>query len=232
MTVPASANRKSADELAFEHYLRTGERLTQAQWQERFEVKFNPNHDERGRFTFAFGGASSATARRSSHVRTQNSSEKQKANLGKVKTALADKRVTAFLDLTAQLESGSRYNVVTGGGTFSSYSKHPNIRVGGSTAAGAYQITHGTWQDVSSKLGLTDFSPQAQKYAATALMNDLGVIEKLQADDLEGAIYAAGSRWQVYPKNSAGNKIGSDKKYPQSYLKALKESYNKILKGL
>lgn len=232
MTAPAPTERKSADELAFEHYLRTGEQLTPTLWRERFEVKFNPNHDERGRFTFAFGRASTATARRPSHVRTQISPEKQETNLDKAKTALADKKVAAFLDLTAQLESGARYNVVTGGGTFSSYAKHPNIRVRGSTAAGAYQITHGTWQDVSSKLGLTDFSPQAQRYAAAALINDLGVIKKLQANDVEGAIYAAGARWQFFPRNSAGNKIGSDKKYPQSYLKSLKESYDRILKVL
>lgn len=42
---------RSALRLGFDHYLRTGERLTDAQWRARFECKFNPYHDERGRFT-------------------------------------------------------------------------------------------------------------------------------------------------------------------------------------
>lgn len=67
MVAPAQTEQKSSGELAFEHYLRTGEQLTVDQWRERFEVKFNPNHDERGRFTFAFGG--SASARRGSSAR-------------------------------------------------------------------------------------------------------------------------------------------------------------------
>ena len=62
-------------------------------------------------------------------------------------------------------------------------------------------------------------------------MDDLGVIDKLQAGDVEGAIYAAGSRWQIYPKNPSGDKIGSDRKYAPSYTKYLIEKYNKILSG-
>lgn len=46
--------RKSVHELAFEHYLRTGERLTNmtnTEWLARYEARFNPYHDEIGRFT-------------------------------------------------------------------------------------------------------------------------------------------------------------------------------------
>lgn len=49
---------KSVDRLAFEHYLRTGERLTSRQWRARHEQKFNPYHDQRGRFTTANGATS------------------------------------------------------------------------------------------------------------------------------------------------------------------------------
>jgi hypothetical protein len=49
--------RKSADRLAYEHYLRTGVRLTTSEWIELSESKFNPNHDELGRFTFGSAGA-------------------------------------------------------------------------------------------------------------------------------------------------------------------------------
>jgi hypothetical protein len=47
--------KKSAESLAFEHYCRTGERLTTAQFIRMCEKKFNPNHDELGRFTFGSG---------------------------------------------------------------------------------------------------------------------------------------------------------------------------------
>lgn len=45
---------KSTDRVAFMHYLRTGERLTAAQ----YEQKFNQNHDELGRFTYAWNNTS------------------------------------------------------------------------------------------------------------------------------------------------------------------------------
>lgn len=52
---------ESAHELAFRHYLRTGERLTASEW----ERKFNPYHDpDNGRFTFAPGGVAGMAARR------------------------------------------------------------------------------------------------------------------------------------------------------------------------
>ena len=49
---------KSVHRLAFEHYLRTGERLTSRQWRARHEQKFNPYHDQRGRFTTVNGATS------------------------------------------------------------------------------------------------------------------------------------------------------------------------------
>lgn len=48
-------DRKSAHQLAFGHYLRTGERLTVEEWSLRGERKFNPYHDELGRFTSSPG---------------------------------------------------------------------------------------------------------------------------------------------------------------------------------
>lgn len=49
---------KSAHERAFEHYLRTGEQLTTAQWLER-ELKYNQWHrSDNGQFDFARGGSS------------------------------------------------------------------------------------------------------------------------------------------------------------------------------
>jgi hypothetical protein len=56
------SERKSADRLAFEHYLRTGQRLSVAEWRDRHERKFNPYHDDLGRFTFAPGTAGMGSA--------------------------------------------------------------------------------------------------------------------------------------------------------------------------
>lgn len=62
MQNPSRIERKSANRLAFEHYLRTGQRLTAAEWRAREERKFNPYHDELGRFTFAPGAAGMGAA--------------------------------------------------------------------------------------------------------------------------------------------------------------------------
>lgn len=68
------------------------------------------------------------------------------------------------------------YNVMFGGGRFKDLSRHPDKVIssrGGysSAAAGAYQFMPGTWGEVKSKLGLTDFGPQAQ---------DLGMLQKVR----------------------------------------------------
>lgn len=60
MSASHLTEQKSADRLAFEHYLRTGERLTSRQWRSRYEQKFNPYHDRLGRFTTASGATAKA----------------------------------------------------------------------------------------------------------------------------------------------------------------------------
>lgn len=72
--------KKSAERLAFEHYLRTGRRLSPQMGSQEVEHKFNPYHDPRnGRFTFAPGGPRSLSHvmisdRRSSHQSRQQDS--------------------------------------------------------------------------------------------------------------------------------------------------------------
>ncbi|WP_051229179.1 hypothetical protein [Pleomorphomonas oryzae] len=73
----------------------------------------------------------------------------------------------AFLGTTAQGEAHS-YDILNGGGKFTGYADHPR-RVGpggASTAAGRYQFVEGTWDRVSNKLGLPDFSPASQDKGA------------------------------------------------------------------
>jgi muramidase (phage lysozyme) len=68
--------------------------------------------------------------------------------------------------------TGNRYDIIVGGKSFTDYSKHPNIvgmttSAGPSTAAGRFQITKETWDDLQKEYpDLTDFSPINQKKAA------------------------------------------------------------------
>ena len=55
------AEWKSIYRTAFDHHLRTGRLVTMGEGLARYERKFNPYHDERGRFTFALAGASGRT---------------------------------------------------------------------------------------------------------------------------------------------------------------------------
>ena len=81
----------------------------------------------------------------------------------------------AFLDAIASKESGGAYNIRYDGGAGSTFDlstgQHPNIRVplpGGnySTAAGRYQFTKSTWDEVS---GGAAFTPENQDYYAWKL---------------------------------------------------------------
>lgn len=51
MSNPTATDLHTARRAAFEHYLRTGNRYTEKEWLARQEAKFNPYHDELGRFT-------------------------------------------------------------------------------------------------------------------------------------------------------------------------------------
>ena len=53
------------------------------------------------------------------------------------------------------------------------------------TAAGAYQLTQGTWKNLKQRLGLKDFSPANQDKAAIALL-----VENKSLDDIEAGRFA------------------------------------------
>jgi muramidase (phage lysozyme) len=200
------------------------------------EVKFNPNHDPKnGQFTFAgqgeqSGGNSDHPATNALRQPRRNRSpnmRRRTANLNDVKRDLADPKVQALVDLIGNRETGGHFNVIVGGTKFSDFSRHPNVLVNkyNSTAAGAYQFNAGTWKDVSSALGLTDFTPQSQRYGAVYLLRRLGAIQKLQNGDVEGAILAAGKRWDSLPKDVNGKSL-SGAKHP---LKPIVDAYRTSL---
>ena len=84
-----------------------------------------------------------------------------------------------FLNAVSRRESGDKYNVRYNGhdnapATFDDFSDHPRVfvkRPDGrmSSAAGRYQFTATTWDQVSRELGLTSFSPENQDRAAIHL---------------------------------------------------------------
>lgn len=139
-------------------------------------------------------------------------------NRAVVADLLDDPRVQAFLDTLADRESRGRYNVKHGGTRFDDYSQHPDARTG-NAAAGAYQFKPNTWSEVAAQLDLRDFTPAAQDQAAVHLLDNLrpnntrkpntirSAIERLQRGDIEGAIFAAGSRWDAFPRDASGKSL-------------------------
>lgn len=86
----------------------------------------------------------------------------------------------ALLDAIFGREA-SGYNTLYGGGTFNSYAQHPNqkIRIQSgpnkgrvSTAAGKPQFLKKTWDDISSRYNLPNFSPENQRIGAWHLANE------------------------------------------------------------
>ena len=77
---------KSVHRLAFGHYLRTRQRLTNREWLVRQEGKFNPYHDELGRFTsppgvtVSWGKYGSPSERRVNAGRRRDTAETASAN--------------------------------------------------------------------------------------------------------------------------------------------------------
>jgi muramidase (phage lysozyme) len=135
-------------------------------------------------------------------------------------SASGDPTRRAFLDTIAGTEATKvdPYTGYYGGGHFRGFESHPNIRVpiagtgDYSTAAGRYQITKGTWDDLVKAHGYKDFSPQTQDEAAWQLAQDrygAGLQEALASGDpqkLAEVQAQLGSTW----KGLAGQKNFAD----------------------
>lgn len=113
--------------------------------------------------------------------------------------------VKKFLDIISSGESGGDYNVIVGGGKFSDMSKHPGVvgvvtDKGPSTAAGRYQITQSTYNDLSKKMGVNDFSKSTQDAMAIQLLKDRGAYEDVLSGDFETAKNKLKGTWESFNK--------------------------------
>lgn len=121
-----------------------------------------------------------------------------------------NKNVKAFLDTLAYSEGTSYrgehdgYDIVVGGGCFTSYKDHPRkmirIREGlVSSAAGRYQFIVRTWDELRVKLGLKDFSPASQDLACVEKLRQRGALDHIIAGRFDEAVFAARKEWASLP---------------------------------
>lgn len=99
------------------------------------------------------------------------------------------------------------YTLLAGGKHFSGFLTHPRIRnevrtrtgVIWSTAAGAYQIRAGTWDDVVEWYALSDFTPASQDLAAVGLIARRGALGDVIAGRITDAIEKCVNEWASFP---------------------------------
>lgn len=106
------------------------------------------------------------------------------------------------------------------------WKSHPNQansatvrgRVIKSTAAGAYQFLYKTWTQLSSSLGLPDFTPTSQDKAAVLLLKQCGALEYVKQGNIPAATARATRIWASLPGNNY-NQGGKSLAAVESYFK-------------
>ncbi len=104
------------------------------------------------------------------------------------------------------------YRVLYGGGRFQSLARHPEITVHrrySSAAAGAYQFLPATWRAAARKLGLHNFGPRNQDMAALFLVEQRGVLAKLDRQGLSATVLDRLAReWASLPTHAGRSYYG------------------------
>lgn len=120
--------------------------------------------------------------------------------------------VRKMLDLIA-LSEGVRhgYNTMFGNTRINDLSKHPGVSKGfkqtdgksnTTTAAGRYQFLKGTWNNLASKYGLSDFSARNQDIGALALIAEKGQLQNVLNGNLREAVSKLGGVWASLPSSN------------------------------
>ncbi|MGQ1340865.1 hypothetical protein ACT4X4_03095 [Acinetobacter baumannii] len=125
--------------------------------------------------------------------------------------ALNNPNVRKILDVIASSEGVKHgYNTIFGNERTEDLKAHPNIRKeftqtdgkkNTTTAAGRYQFLKGTWDRVSKRYGLNDFSPKNQDLAAVALILGRGALGDVIKGDFTKAIGKLGGEWASLPSS-------------------------------
>lgn len=126
--------------------------------------------------------------------------------------ALSNPNVRKMLDVIANAEGVKHgYNTIFGNERSDDLKAHPNVKKeftqtdgkkNSTTAAGRYQFLKGTWDKVSKKYGLTDFSPENQDLAAVALILGRGALGDVIKGDFTKAVGKLGSEWASLPSSN------------------------------
>lgn len=129
--------------------------------------------------------------------------------------ASAERNMEAFLALIRRIESNDDYFALVYGGQFNDTSDHPaNLGWPGmarpddgrlTTAAGAYQITRTTWNDI--RQGLPDFSPQSQDLAAIKLLHRRRAFDDVVNGNTADAIRKLKNEWEAFRKYDSASLI-------------------------
>ena len=169
--------------------------------------------------------------------------------------ALSNPNVRKMLDVIANAEGVKHgYNTIFGNERSNDLKAHPNVKKeftqtdgkkNSTTAAGRYQFLKGTWDKVSKKYELTDFSPKNQDLAAVALILGRGALGDVMKGDFTKAVGKLGNEWASLPsspyaqpkkswkdiQNMVGEVKTPDRKPAQSRINQLVAAYDKQAKA-
>lgn len=123
-----------------------------------------------------------------------------------------ERNLIAFLSMIRYAEGTSGYfgyYKSFGGAYFLETDTHPSIRTYGefvkagqldyTTAAGAYQITRTTWLRLTSKMGLSGFTPADQDAMAIELIREQGAYDDVIAGRFTQAVQKVSGVWASLP---------------------------------
>lgn len=95
------------------------------------------------------------------------------------------------------------------GQVFGSFADHPRVLVPfgstNTTAAGAYQILAGTWDEY--RAGLPDFSPASQDICAARLIRRRGALNDVYEGRFADAVRKCGREWASLPGSPYGQPV-------------------------
>lgn len=133
-------------------------------------------------------------------------------SIERLKAIFEHKNVQAFYAVVRYRESSlgpEAYRMISGGGSFDDFSKHPfagmSTRAGGK-AAGAAQFIPSTWAEVSERYSLPDFAPESQDLGFVGcLLKRPGLLDAIIAGRFEEAVRIARPEWTSLPGAAESN---------------------------